>query len=189
MTFLELQLKSLVEFLTEEKIKYVILGGIAVSIYGEPRLTADIDVNIVFDKGKIDGFLKRAKRYGFYSSTSNVKRIAKKTGVIPLSFVRRNVSGRCDIIIAENPLEYTAIRRCKIKKIDGIKIRIVSPEDLIIHKITSSRPRDLEDLRGILIRQRGKLDIKYVNYWLKKIDKANKKVHLYRLFGKLRKNL
>jgi len=100
---------------------------------------------------------------------------------------KRGTIGRLDIIIAENILEYTAIKRGRLRKINSIKARIISPEDLIIHKITSSRPRDLEDLRGILIRQKGKLDIRYIQEWLKKIDKVSKETALYKLFKRLLK--
>ena len=63
MNSLDLQLESLVKCLTPEKINYVILGGVALSIYGEPRFTADIDVNVILDKGKIGEFLKKAKKF------------------------------------------------------------------------------------------------------------------------------
>lgn len=184
----ECQLQALVKCLTAQRIKYIILGGIAVSIYGEPRLTADVDVNIIFDKRKINEFLKRAKKYGFYPSLPHIRKIVEKTGVIPMSFRKRKIYGKFDIIIAENILEYMAIKRGRLKKIASTKARFISPEDLIIHKIVSSRPRDNEDLKGILIRQEGKLDIKYIQYWLKKIDKVNKKARLSNLFKRLLKS-
>lgn len=187
MNFLEFQLQTVVKFLSAQKIKYVILGGIAVSIYGEPRLTADIDINIILDKAKISEFLIQAKKHNIYPSLPNIKKIAKEAGIIPMNLRKREMIGRFDIIIAENVLEYTAIKRGKLRKINSIKARIISSEDLVIHKIASSRPRDLEDLRGILIRQKGKLDIRYIQRWLKRIDKANKKAQLYRLFKGLLK--
>lgn len=187
MNFIEVQLKSLVEFLSAQKIKYVILGGIAVSIYGEPRFTADIDVNIIFDKKKIDEFIDSARKHGFCPTFPNIKKIIAKTGVIPMNFKKGKITGKFDIIIAENILEYAAIKRGRVKKIDSIKARFISPEDLIIHKIASSRPRDFEDLKGILIRQKGKLNIDYTRHWLKKLDTASKKSRLCRKFNKLLK--
>jgi hypothetical protein len=38
-------------------------------------------------------------------------------------------------------------------------------EDLILHKLFAGRPRDLEDVSGIVLRQRGKLDWDYVKQW------------------------
>jgi predicted nucleotidyltransferase len=182
----EVQLKALIKFLSEQKIKYIILGGIAVSIYGEPRFTSDIDVNIIFDKKKINEFLEGAKKYGFYP---DVKNIVKEPGVIPMNFIKGKITGGFDIIIAENMLEYTAIERGRVKKMGSVKVRLVSPEDLIIHKIASFRPRDIEDVNGILIRQKGKLDINYIRSWLKKIDKANRNSRTYKTFNSLLKKL
>jgi len=45
------------------------------------------------------------------------------------------------------------------------KIRLCCAEDLIIHKLVAGRPRDLEDIRGILIHQRH-LDESYLKRWL-----------------------
>ena len=187
MSSLEFQLKIVVRCLSAQKIKYIILGGIAVSIYGEPRFTADIDVNIIFDKRKVNEFLNSAKKYGIYPLFPNTEKIVRETGVIAMKFIKGRAIGKFDIIIAENILEYSAIKRGRIKKINSVKARFISPEDLIIHKIASSRPRDFEDLKGILIRQKGRLDIKYIQYWLKKIDKVNKKSKTYKIFKGLLK--
>lgn len=187
MNALDVQLKSLAGCLSSQKIKYVVIGGIAVSVYGEPRFTADIDVNIILDKGEIGAFLTKAARYGFYPVFPNVEKLALETGVIPMSFKKGKVLGKFDIILAENILEYSAIRRGKIKKIDSVGVRLISPEDLIIHKITSSRPRDFEDLKGILVRQAGKLDVHYIEQWLNKIDSANKGSRILKQFKALMK--
>lgn len=185
MNSLEFQLKQLVKLMSDEKADYAILGGIAVSIYGEPRLTLDIDVSLTLDINKIDNFFKKAKKYGFSPIPLNIKKFIKATGIIPMKFSKNKVVGKCDFIIAQNALEYIGIKRALLKKIYSIKVKLISPEDLIIHKITSSRPRDIEDLQGILIRQRGKLDIRYINFWLKKIAKANRKPELLNLFKSL----
>jgi hypothetical protein len=176
------QLRCLTKVFSLLEIEYAILGGLAVMIYGEPRLTVDIDVNISIAKEKIDVFLKTARKFGFYPIPKNIKLFIKSTGVIPLKFKKGKTEGRSDIILAENHLEYAAIKRARIKKIDSISVKVVSPEDLIIHKITSDRPRDVADVGGILIRQKGKLDKEYILLWLKRIAKANKKPELLKEF-------
>ena len=42
--------KKVVTFLNREKFEYIIIGGIAAGILGEPRLTGDVDVDIVLKK-------------------------------------------------------------------------------------------------------------------------------------------
>ncbi len=88
-------------------------------------------------------------------------------------------------IIRNIKIRNDEIKRGKIKNLGSIRARFISPEDLIIHKITSPRAKDIEDLSGILIRQRGKLDLKYIRYWLEKIDKVNKRLHLCKEFERL----
>jgi hypothetical protein len=182
---LKFQLQQLVKLMKDAKVNYAVLGGVAVSIYGEPRLTFDIDVSLLLDKDKMDVFLKKAKKFGFLPLPSNIKGFVKATGVIPMRFFKNKITGRCNFIIAQNALEYLCIKRGRFRKIYSVKVRLISPEDLVIHKITSQRPRDLEDVQGILIRQEGKLDIKYITHWLKKIAEINHKPELLKLFKNL----
>lgn len=180
---LEFQLKQLVKLMKDAKVDYAILGGVAVSIYGEPRLTFDIDVNILLNVSKIDSFVKRAKMYGFLPLIS--RKFIKATSVMPMEFSKNKIKGKIDFIIAQNALEYSGIKRAILKKINNFKIKLVTPEDLIIHKITSQRPRDIEDVQGILLRQNKKIDFHYINFWLKRICEVNKKPELLRIFKHL----
>lgn len=56
-----------------------------------------------------------------------------------------------------------------------------SVEDLIIHKIFAGRPRDLEDIRSILIKNTG-LDKTYIRTWLSEFEKLPEKVGLTKTF-------
>lgn len=185
MNSIELQLKYLSKLLKAINVNYAIIGGIAVSVYGEPRATFDIDVSIIFNIGDIDFFLKSAKKYGFTPLPSNIDNFVKTTAVIPMEFSKDKMFGRCDFIIAQNSLEFSAIKRARFKKLFSMRVKLITPEDLVLHKITSSRARDLEDLQGLLIRQSGRLDMDYINYWLKKVAVANKQPKLLKIFEKL----
>lgn len=185
----EQPLKALTSFLNSEKIKYVVLGGLAVSLYGEPRFTADIDVNVILARDGINDFLKKCKSQNFYPLIPNIKQVADKSGVIPLEFVKQKKHTRCDVIIAQNALEYSAVKRGRLRKFGSVSARVVSPEDLVLHKIISLRPRDREDVKGILIRQKGKLDLSYIKDWLKRIDKIDKELKLKNLFEKMIKEI
>ena len=59
---LEKQLRALTNLFDTIKIPYAILGGLAVILYGEPRLTMDIDVNISLPSNHIGQFLTKAKK-------------------------------------------------------------------------------------------------------------------------------
>ena len=44
-------------------------------------------------------------------------------------------------------------------------MEVISPEDLILVKLLSDRPRDTEDVRQILLESSGDLDFKYLEEW------------------------
>lgn len=181
-------LKPLVTVLEGEKIKYAVIGGIAVLLYGEPRFTEDIDVNILLEKDQIKKFLRKLKDRGFTPVLRNAMEAAEKSGYLPINRRYGKILYKFDIIIAENPIEFSAISRAKTKKIGDISIKVISPEDLIIHKIISEREKDRNDIIGILLRQKGKIDLRYIRKWLAIADKVVKNRNLIREFNNAVKN-
>lgn len=168
----------------ETGTRYAIIGGVAVALYGVPRMTLDVDVNIVLQKTDIVEFLKRARRLGFLPVVRDEGKFAASTGVIPMKCGKIEPYERCDFIIAENLLEDIAINRARTRKIGSSKIRVITPEDLILQKLLSDRPRDMEDARGVMMRQK-KLDKRYIRSWLRKISAMTKSRNLLKVFNSL----
>ena len=64
-----------------------------------------------------------------------------------------------DVGFAGFDYEIEMMRRASaFEFLEGLWLRTCSAEDLVVMKAFASRPRDWEDIRGILIRQEGKLD-------------------------------
>lgn len=63
-------------------------------------------------------------------------------------------------------------------------MRFASPEDLVIHKLFARRPRDLEDVRGVILKNPG-LDRDYVRGWLGEFDASLPGSGLVALFESL----
>ena len=52
--------------LNERKVRYLIIGGVAVNFYGFPRLTFDLDLMIdLADNNSVDGFVDSMKELSF----------------------------------------------------------------------------------------------------------------------------
>lgn len=185
MNSFEYQLRQLVKFLDDAKIDYAVLGGIAVSVYSEPRMTRDIDLNVVLNMNDLSAFLKKSRGYGFRPIPPDINNFVKETGVIPMRFYKGGVAGKFDFIIAQNPIEFAGVKRARFKKILNVRVKIVTAEDLLLHKLFSDRPRDREDARGILLRQGKKLDLEYVGAWLKKTSGLGPLRHLLKEFKEL----
>jgi hypothetical protein len=64
----------------------------------------------------------------------------------------------------------------------GKRVRLCSAEDLIVHKAVVGRPRDCQDIEGIVYRQGDLLDIEYIRLWLKEFVAALKDPELMERF-------
>lgn len=161
---MEKLLKKIAERLSQEKIEYMIIGGQAVLVYGEPRLTKDIDITLGVDIDELDRILKIVEELQLRVLPQDVRTFVEKTMVLPAEHIESGL--RVDFIFSNSPYEREALKRVKKIMIDDVSVNYVSLEDLIIHKIVSGRPRDLEDVSVVLLRNRD-LDEEYLRRWLK----------------------
>jgi len=112
--------------LNKQNLPYMIIGGQAVLLHGEPRLTRDIGITLGINTDHLDVLL------------SVVQELALK------------------------PL----------------------PEDLIIHKVFAGRPRDVEDVRTVLLKNPD-IDIRYIQKWLKEFDQASDEKNFLKKFEEI----
>jgi predicted nucleotidyltransferase len=59
---------------------------------------------------------------------------------------------RVDFVFSFSPYEHQALARAKRIELQGTLVTFVALEDLIIHKASAGRPRDIEDIKAILIK-------------------------------------
>jgi len=60
--------------LNENKVKYIVVGGLAVNFYGIPRMTYDIDLLLDLEEKNLSRFLALLKTWGFKPKMPNEKR-------------------------------------------------------------------------------------------------------------------
>ena len=184
-----MQLKNLIKKIAKEfkknKIDYMIIGGQAVLIYGEPRLTKDIDITIGADIDRYEDVLKVVQNLKLKILPGDPYKFVKETMVLPL--LDKETGIRIDLIFSFSEYEKEALRRVSKIKINNTFVNYISVEDLIIHKIISGRERDMEDLKAILIKNK-KIDEKYILKWLKEFEKVLNR-NLRETFGKLKEKI
>lgn len=156
-------LAKLARVLDGAGIPYMVIGGQAVLVHGEPRLTRDIDVTLGVDSSAFVRVLALGSSIGLSPSVRDVERFVQRTNVLPLS--NESAGIRVDLIFSFTPYEAEAIERAISFPVLDCSVRFATAEDLIIHKLVAGRPRDLEDIRGILSRQKH-LDETYLKRWL-----------------------
>lgn len=167
--------------MNENRIPYIIIGGQAVLIYGEPRLTRDIDITLGIDIDRLNDILSIVKKLNLKILTEDVVNFVKETMVLPVLGAK---GIRIDFIFSCTEYENTAIERAKKIKSDDVEICYASPEDVIIQKIFAGRERDIEDAKIIIRKQN--IDDAYIIHWLKEFEKVINKnfIDLYQQLKK-----
>jgi predicted nucleotidyltransferase len=141
-------LLDLSRWLRRDRIPFVIIGGTAVGFVGRPRTTKDVDAMVLLGEHTWESFAARAAKMGFLPRSRDMVAFARQNRVFLL---RHALSGvEIDISAGALPFEKDSIRRAHLVSIEGTKVPVASPEDLIVMKILASRPRDLGDIEGIL---------------------------------------
>jgi predicted nucleotidyltransferase len=145
-------------FLNDHNIPYMIFGGIANSIYGNPRQTFDIDIKITLEPGhKIETFIQQISKIGKIIP-KNPNQFISETLVLPIEINKV----RIDLVFADLPFEVEAIKRSQTLKYSGLAIRVCTVEDLIIHKAISPRQKDWNDIETLIHLQKNRIDWNYL---------------------------
>jgi predicted nucleotidyltransferase len=150
--------KRATALLDEMRVPYMVFGGIANSIYGNPRLTFDVDIKFLLEQpDEMERFLA-----GIASIATilprDPKRFIRETNVLPV-----DINGvRTDLVKAELPFEKEAIARSRAIDFYGATIRVCTAEDLIIQKAVSTREKDWHDIKCIIENQHDRMNWAYL---------------------------
>lgn len=166
---------KLIDVLEKVKPVYMIIGGLAVGLLGEARMTQDIDVVIAVSEGDIPKLLQEAKRRGFTFLAKKIKEDVKLTGSFRIDYGFFHV----DFIIGSMPFEISAFSRRKKIKLFGKPAYFSSAEDLVLFKLISGREKDILDIKSIINRQKGKIDTGYLEKWAKVIADDLENIKIY----------
>jgi hypothetical protein len=147
----------------------VIIGGIASSLLGKARLTADLDAMILLSIDNIPEFLQTAETMGIFPRIENAAEFGRKNRVLLLQ--HRDSATNIDISLGFLPFEEEVIERSQVVRVENLDIRLPTPEDLIIMKAVAHRPKDMLDIQGIA-EATATLDKKRIEFWLRQFAEA-----------------
>jgi acylphosphatase len=143
--------------LKKARVRYLLIGGVALVIHGIVRLTADIDILLSFDEENVARFVDAMNKLGFkprlnedpYSLADSAKRASwAKRNMKAFSFIHKKDDYKIVDVLIESPILFNdAYGRRKIVTAEGKKIDVLSLKDLITLKKASMREQDLIDIR------------------------------------------
>ena len=129
--------------------RFCFIGGIALQRWGEPRLTADIDITILTGFGQeapyieklCSAFPGRLPDAADFARRSRTLLLQSETG-IPI-----------DISLGALPFEERVIERATFYQfLTEANLNTCSAEDLIVLKAFADRPRDWSDIESVILR-------------------------------------
>ncbi len=147
----------------------MIIGGVAASLLGKPRLTADIDAVILLSVEELPELIAAAEQEGLVPRIPDAEDFARRHRVLLL---RHRESGiNVDLSLGMLPFEEEAVERSLLYQIGELRLRLPTPEDLIIFKAVAHRPQDLLDIQA-LIEANPHLDRKRIERWVREFARA-----------------
>jgi len=140
----------------EQQWPFCLIGGVAIQRWGELRLTKDVDATIYTGYGNEPPVIDRLLK-DFEPRVDDPREFALINRVLLIQDTKRHIG--VDVAMGTLDFEYRAIERAtKFRFLPDVNLRTCSAEDLIVFKAFADRTLDWHDVKGILIRQQGKLD-------------------------------
>ena len=149
---------ALVDTLNERKIRYAIIGGLAMIQHSRVRTTDDIDALLTIPQIAMAGFFEALQARGFaVELVKNIRELRDK-GLTTIEFEDVVV----DLMQPVLPAYAHVLDRAVDAKILGHDVRVSSAEGLIVMKLIASRPMDESDIQDLLSAYGSELDLPYV---------------------------
>ncbi len=163
-------LKDLVQRLESIKINYMLTGSLAMMHYGVPRMTRDLDVVIeINDVDDVDKMVAAFSGY-YYIDREMIKQSLKTQTMF--NIVHNESVIKVDFIVKKRDryreLEFSRRKRIEI---DGIKVDVVSKEDLILSKLVWIKDirseLQVNDVKNLC---KSNYDSNYIEHWAERLS-------------------
>ncbi len=152
-----MEYEQLFESLWKEKVRFLICGGLAVNIYGIPRMTADIDLLLDFEKENLARFDQVLKKLSYLPVapipvsvlSDKVKRmeLVRDKHMIAYSFFNSKSNYMSVDVLLDPPATFESMwEKRETRKIDNYEVTLVSLQHLIEMKLFANRKQDQDDV-------------------------------------------
>lgn len=152
--------------LANSSIRAAIAGGVALSFWGSVRSTQDVDISLL--ESDLDEIAPLLLQLGFRQKNN----VARPLGLFELTHWEYQpaeffVTVEIDLLVGNSNYYENVLENAKEAVIEGVTVpvRVVSREDLIIHKLFADRLIDQADVQEIFALHYDELDHDYLNRW------------------------
>jgi len=157
-------LKDVTNKLDSINVNYMLTGSLAMMYYGVPRMTRDLDVVIELKDSDIDTMVSVFTE-SYYIDNEMIRQSVRSQSMF--NVIHTEYVLKVDFIIKKRD-EYREheFSRRKLVFIDGVRVYVVSKEDLILSKLVWLKEGDSEvQVQDIRLLCQGEYDTVYVDTW------------------------
>ena len=165
---------EVINILNKNNIEYMLTGSFVSSFQGEPRLTHDIDLIININQNEENKIINAFSKDIFYFDEDNIiQAIKDKT---QFNIIALDGRGKIDFwLLTDSEFDKSRFSRKIKEKFYGKEVFISTPEDTIIEKLywsklSGSSQKQFTDALRVFEIQQDILDIKYIKYWIEKLN-------------------
>jgi predicted nucleotidyltransferase len=135
-------LRELLKCFLSHKVRYLVIGGHAVSFHGYPRFTKDLDIWIESSEENANAVTAAQIDYGFHPDSVQPEMFNDPDRMTMMGREPNRVAILQTIL---GVVFKECFSRCSFTEIDGSKIPIISRDDLLSNKRATGRPQDIAD--------------------------------------------
>lgn len=162
-------LDALVALLNRMHVDYVLMGGLVVRAYSIPRATEDVDITLSLDHERLPEFFEALEDQEYVVPEPYKSGWLDELKGMHLVKLRRYIGTHgvdVDVFLVESRFQEEIMSRRRIADVEGRQLWIASPEDLMLLKLVSGRPRDWIDIADVFFTQGDlDLDLDYMQRW------------------------
>lgn len=146
--------------LEAKKVRYLLVGGLAVNLHGVPRATMDVDLIISFEQSNLDSLMAVAQALGLkpvapvdlrdLADPGKRQEWAALKHMVVFALQAPGLQGPTLDILIEPALDVEgAMRRAVRRDVQGVNVSLISVSDLVHLKEQSGRPQDIADIEHL----------------------------------------
>ena len=144
--------------LRRHRVDHVFVGAISVAAFGAIRTTTDADVIADLQAEQLSPLAAEFRRRGFVVSEEDLRDSLADGSHCTIEDLSSPY--RIDLAPVKDSAGKHAIREHRKVRWRGISLPIAAPEHTVVMKLRYGSEQDIRDALGILVRQRGQLDVR-----------------------------
>jgi hypothetical protein len=141
--------REFIGLLNSNAVRFLIVGGHAVTFHGCPRFTGDLDLWVAVDEKNAGAVSQSLKDFGF-AGLFHARDFSKPGYAIQLG----RPPYRIDILTSIQGVDFNAAyARRKMLKAEGLELPFIGLEELLVNKQAVGRLHDLDDVAKLAARK------------------------------------